>query len=89
MTASDQVATLATVDPSWVAIAGLLLTGLIFPFVLHFFKKHETLHEALVSKLGEHSATLVVHEYRLISLEEWKKYQTQGTAPPVTTVVNH
>lgn len=83
-------AVVSTIDPSWAAIGSLLLTSLIFPFVTYYFKKNERLHEETKTKVSDHSITLGLHEYRLISLEEWRKYQT-GTipAPPSTVQVTH
>lgn len=69
-----------------VGIASIIGTGLLFPFILYFFKKNERLHEQTQTKVGEHSVTLGLHEYRLISLEEWRKYQTQSNHPPNTNV---
>jgi hypothetical protein len=92
MTRTDAISSIATSSPSWAAIAGLLLTALIFPFVLYFFKKNERLHEETKVKISDHSITLGLHEYRLISLEEWRKYQTQGTTvptPPNNVTVNN
>lgn len=67
-----------TMSPSIVAILGLVLTGLIFPVVIYFFKKNERLHEETKTKVSDHGATLVLHEYRIFSLEEWRKYEQQG-----------
>ena len=74
-----------TIDPSLVAIITLCLTGLIFPFVMYFFKKNERLHEETKAKVGEHAITLGLHEYRLISLEEWRRLQTPSYVAPQHT----
>jgi len=95
MSAADAIE-IQTINPSLVAIVGLLLTGLIFPVMLYFFKKNERLHEETKQKVSDHSSTLVLHEYRIFSLEEWRKYEQQGktlasagTAPTPNVTVNN
>jgi len=78
MQAATDTMEIQTINPSIVAILGLVLTGLIFPVVIYFFKKNERLHEETKSKVSEHGSTLVLHEYRIFSLEEWRKYEQQG-----------
>jgi len=89
---ADQIA-ISTVDPSLVAIVTLCLTGLIFPFVMYFFKKNERLHEETRSKVSEHALTLGIHEVRLISLEEWRRLQNPAYVPaphaPTASTVNN
>jgi len=85
-------AVLSTVDPSWVAIASLLLTFLIFPFAKYYFAKNEKLHEVTQASVARHEITLGLHEYRIISLEEWRRMNTAGAVPPATSTgvtVNH
>jgi len=93
-TAADTLSDIAPTGPSWAGIAGILITLCIFPFLTHFFKKNEKLHEQTQAKVSDHAITLGLHEYRLISLEEWRKYQTMGAAsspaaPPNNVTVNH
>lgn len=92
MRTMESLADLAPAGPSWAGIATLMLTVLIFPFVMHFFKKNEKMHEQTQAKVSDHAITLGLHEYRLISLEEWRKYQTMGAVtptPPNSVTVNH
>ena len=53
-------------------IVTLCTTGLLFPFVLHFFKKNERLHEETKQKIGQHDTTLATHEVRIVYLEAWR-----------------
>lgn len=78
-----------TINPSFVAIITMLLTGLIFPFVLYYFKKNERLHEETKTRVGEHSVTLGLHEYRIISLEEWRRLQTPPHIPTQTSSIHN
>ena len=90
--ASSTLSDIAPTGPSWAGIAGILITLCIFPFLKHFFNKNEKLHEQTQAKVSNHAITLGLHEYRLISLEEWRKYQTMGanpTSPPNSVTVNH
>ena len=92
MTATETAtAVVSTIDPSWVAIASLLLTFLIFPFAKYYFTKNEKLHEVTQASVARHEITLGLHEYRIISLEEWRRINTAGATPPATTgvTVNH
>ena len=65
-----------TIDPSWVAIAGLVLTFLIFPFGKFYFGRIEKQIEETKQTVGKHSETLVLHEYRIFRLEQ------PGSIPP-------
>jgi len=86
-------AVVSTIDPSWVAIASLLLTFLIFPFAKYYFTKNEKLHEVTQASVARHEITLGLHEYRIISLEEYRRMNTMGGGPAPTSAgavtVNH
>jgi hypothetical protein len=66
-------------------IATLLTTGLLFPFVLHNFKKNERLHEETKKSIGEHTTTLSLHEFRIVSLEQWRLMHNTAQPPGTTT----
>lgn len=71
----------ATVDPSVVAIVTMILVGLVFPVVLHNFKKTERLIEETKNQVGQHATTLATHEIRLLTLEQWRAIYYPA-APP-------
>ena len=79
MNALQAIADTVAVDtsaPSWPAIGSMVLTLLVFPFLSHFFRKNEKQHEETRAKIGTHSETLVLHEYRIFRLEQ------PGAIPP-------
>jgi hypothetical protein len=74
-------------------VVTLLSTGLLFPFVFHFFKKNERLHEQTANKIGQHDTSLAIHEVRIVSLETWRNMHVPNnngipTQTTTTTTVN-
>jgi hypothetical protein len=86
--APENAVTIATVDPSLVAILTMVMVGLVFPVVLHNFKKTERLIEETKSQVGQHATTLATHEIRIMTLEQWRNIYYPVT-PPVPNMVPH
>ena len=64
-------------------ILALSANGLMFPFVLYFFKKNERLHEQTQAKQGLQDTQLAVLDLRVTLLENAVK---AGNATPTTNI---
>jgi hypothetical protein len=71
---------------TYIAAGTAVLVSCIFPFVFHFFKKNERLHENTASKVGQHETLLAIHEVKINSLESWRNmHNPPGTSVTTTT----